>query len=131
MTAVETRSAAFEQVARPPVREPEDERDPQRAHERSGEDGVDRAHVRNDGPSPETGKLARERGFEARTAQRSVPGSERADAAVVGKHARDGAVREHDDLVDECGERADLGHGRGERRMTRIDLLRDEDELAH
>ena len=74
-------------------------------------------------------KLARERGLEARAAQRSVPGPERAHAAVVGEHARDGAVGEHDDLVDECGERADLGHGRRERRMARIDLLRDEDEL--
>ena len=113
------------------MREPEDERDAQRAHERGGEDGVDRAHVRDDGSSPQARKLARERGLEARAAQRSVAGAKRADAAVVGEHARDGAVGEHDDLVDETGERADLRHGRRERGMARIDLLRDEDELAH
>ena len=113
------------------MREPEDEGDAQRAHERGGEDGVDRAHVRDDGSSPKAGKLARERCFEARAAQRSVPGPERAHAAVVGEHARDGAVGEHDDLVDKTCECADLGHRGRERRMARIDLLGDEDELRH
>ena len=91
----------LEQVARAPVREPEDERNAQRAHERGGENGVDRAHVRDDGSSPQARKLARERGLEAHAAQRSVAGAKRAHAAVVGEHARNGAVGEHDDLVDE------------------------------
>ena len=92
------------------MREPEDEWNPQRAHERGGEDGVDRAHVRDDDSSPEARQLARESGLEAQATQRSVPGVECADAAVVGEHARDGTVGEHDHLVDETCKRADLGH---------------------
>ena len=131
MTAVETRSAA---LSRSLARQCVNQRTSgiaQRPHERGGEDGVDRAHVRDDRASPEPRELARERGLEARAAQRPVPGAERAHAAVVGQHARDGAVGEHDDLVDERRERADLRHRRRERRVPRIDLLRDEDELRH
>ena len=91
------------------MREPEDERDPQRADERRGENGVDRAHVRDDGASAETRKLAREGGLEARAAQRPSAGAERADAAVLRQHARDRAVREHDDLVDQAASAAILG----------------------
>ena len=113
------------------MREPEDERDPQRADERRREHGVDRAHVRDDGAAAKTRELAREGGLEARSAQRPSARAERPDAAVLRQHARNGAVREHDDLVDEGRERGDLGDGRRERRMPRIDLLGDEDDLRH
>jgi hypothetical protein len=53
------------------------------------------------------------------------------NAAVLGKNSGYDAVGEHDDLVDELGEGADLRHRGRERRMTRVDLLRDEDELRH
>ena len=112
------------------MREPENERDAQRAHERRGENGVDRAHVRDDGAPAEAGQLARQRSLEAGATNRPVAGAERPHAAVVRQHARNRAVREHDDLVDERRERGDLGHGRRERRVPRIDLLGDEDELA-
>ena len=82
-------------------------------------------------PPAEARKLAREGGLEAGTAQHAVSGAEGAHAAVVRKHARNGAVGEHDDLVDERRKRGDLRHGRRERRMSRIDLLGDEDELRH
>ncbi len=113
------------------MREPEDERNAQRPHERRGENGVDRAHVRDDGAAPKPGKLARQRGLEARATECLVRRPEGAHAAVLRKHALDRAVGEHDDLVDELRERADLRDRRGERRMARIDLLRDEDELRH
>ena len=91
----------LQQITRAPVREPEDERDAQGTGERRCEHGVDRAHVRDDGSSAKAGKLARQRGLEARSAQRSTARTERADAAVLWQHARHGAVGEHDDLVDE------------------------------
>ena len=131
MTAVDARSAALQQVARAPVREPEDERDAQRPDERRGENGVDRAHVRHDRTPAQSGQLTRERSLELRAAQRLPAGAERAHAAVLRQDAGNGAVREHDDLVDQRCERRDLRHGRSERGVPRIDLLRDEDDLAH
>ncbi len=113
------------------MREPEDERNAERTHERGGEHGVDRAHVRDDGTSPQTAELARQRSLEAGTASRLVTGSEGTDAAVRRQHALDRVVRENDDLVDELGQGADLRDGGRERGMRRVDLLRDEDELGH
>jgi hypothetical protein len=121
----------LQQIARAPVREPEDQRDPQRTDERSCEHGVDGAHVRDDSASAKTRKLARQRGLEARSAQRPSAGTEGADAAVLRQHAGDGAVSQDDDLVDEGRECGDLGDSRGERGMPGVDLLRDEEELSH
>ena len=120
-----------QEAARAPVREPEDERNAQRPDERRGQHGVDRAHVRDDRAAAKPGQLAGQRGLEARSAQRLVRRAEGAHAAVLRQHAVDRAVGEHDDLVDELRERADLRDRRRERRMARIDLLRDEDELRH
>ena len=89
VTAVETRSAACSRSARAPVREPEDERDAQRPHERRGEHGVDRAHVRDDRAAPQARQLARERGLEARAAQRLGARARNVRTRqFVGKHAR-------------------------------------------
>ncbi len=113
------------------MREPEDERDPQRTDERRGENRVDRAHVGDDGASTKPTQLAHQRRLEPRAAEDLVARSERPHAAVVGQRARHGAVRDHDDLVHELGERSDLRDRGGKRRMARVDLLRDEDELGH
>ena len=94
----------------------------------AGEHGVDRAHVRNDSSAAQPAQLTRERGLEARSTQSLVLRAEGAHAAVPGKHSRNRAVGEHDDVVHELGERSDLHRG-GERRMARIDLLCDEDDL--
>jgi hypothetical protein len=57
--------------------------------------------------------------------------SESANAAVRRKHPVNRAVGEHDDLVHQLGESSKLGNRRGKRRMPRIDLLGDEDDLGH
>ena len=49
----------------------------------------------------------------------------------AGSAPGDGAVGEHDHLVDPCGERPQLGHRGPEHRVVRVDLLRREDEPAH
>ena len=37
------------------MREPQDERNAQRPNERAGQNGIDRAHVRNDSATPKPG----------------------------------------------------------------------------
>ena len=85
--------------------------------------------MRDDCSSPKARKLTREGSLETRTAQGSVSGPKGSYPAVVGQHAGNGTVREHDDLVDETRERTDLRHRGRERRVPRVDLLGDEDEL--
>ncbi len=58
-------------------------------------------------------------------------GAEELDAAVVGQRAVDGAVGEHDDLVDPCRERAQLADDRAEVRVLGIDDLGGEDDPRH
>jgi len=113
------------------VREPQDERDAKRTDERRGENSVDRAHVRDDRAAAKPRELAGQRRLEPRAAEGFVRGAEGAHTAILGQHPFDGAVGEHDDLVHVRGQRTDLRHGRRKRGVTRIDLLRDEDELAH
>jgi hypothetical protein len=120
-----------QQAARPPVREPEHERDAERAHERRREDGVDRTHVRDDGASAQTPELSRERRVEAQAPTRLAPRAERPHATVRGQHLVDHGVRQDHDLVDPRRERADLRHRRRQRRVRGVDLLRDEDEPRH
>ena len=73
-----------------------------------------------------------ERRREARAARRAASRAPKsAHAAVRRQRAVDGAVGEHDDLVDARRERAHLRHGRAEHRVLRVDLLGDEDEPAH
>ena len=50
------------------------------------------------------------------------------DAAVRGQHAVDGAVGEHDQLVDALRQRAELRNGRTEHRVGRVDDLGGEDQ---
>ena len=117
-----------QQPAGPPMRVPEHERDSKRSHERRGEDGVDRAHVRDDDPAAQAAQLRRQRMLEAQAATGPRARPEGADARVAGQRVRNGPVREDDHLADSAGERSDLRHRRAERRMCRVDLLRDEDE---
>ena len=56
---------------------------------------------------------------------------EEANARVLRQDLVDRAVGEHDELVDSFGERPELRLGCGERGVGRIDLLGDEDQLAH
>ena len=97
----------------------------------AGQNGIDRAHVRDDGATPKPGQLTGQRGLEARSTECLVRRPEGAHAAVLRKNAFDRAVGEHHDLVDELRERADLRDRRGKRGMPGVDLLRDEDELGH
>ena len=117
-----------QQAAGAPVRVPEHERDAQRAHERRGEDGVDRAHVGDDRAAAQAAELRRERRFEPRAAPGPRARPEGADARVGGQRVRNGPVREDDHLVHTPRERRDLRHRRPQRRVLRVDLLRDEDE---
>ena len=110
------------------MRVPEHERDPERPDERRREDGVDRAHVRDDGAAAKAPELRREGALEAKAAPDLRARTEGADARVGGQRVRDGPVREHDHLADPPRERRDLRHGRAERRVLGVDLLRDEDE---
>jgi hypothetical protein len=113
------------------MREPKDERDAQRPDEGRGKSGIDGTHVRDDGASAEASKLSRERRLESDAATCLATVSECANAAIRGQNVLDGAVREHHDLVDELRKSTELGNGRGKRRVLRIDLLRDEDDLGH
>ncbi len=117
-----------QQPTRAPVGEPEQERDAQRPHERRREHGIDRAHVRDDCSSTQSGQLAGECSFETRSAAELAARAKRPHAAVRGQDVIDRAVCKHDDLVDERRERRDLGHRRCERGVPGIDLLRDEDD---
>ena len=118
-----------EQAAVAPVGEPEDDGDPERPGERRGEHGVDRAHVRDDRAAAEAAQLGRDGSLEPRPATRLRPRPKRADAAVRRQRLGNHAVREHDELVHPGRERTNLRHRRRECRVSRIDLLRDEDEL--
>ena len=60
-----------QESARAPVREPEDERDPERPHERCREHGVDRAHVRDDRPAAQPSEARAP--AQPRSARREVP----------------------------------------------------------
>ncbi len=131
MTAVDAPLGSFQQAATTPVREPKDERDAEGPDKRCSEDRVDRAHVRNHRAAAQTLCLACERGLEAGAAQRLVGRTERPDAAVRGQYPGNRTVREHDELVHELGERADLRHRRRQRGMPWVDLLGDEDDLSH
>ncbi len=119
----------LEQPASPPVREPQHDAHAERAAERRGEDRVDRAHVRDhrSGTRPPR-ELPRERIGEPQPAPGARGGAEGPDDAVPGQRAGHCPVREDDDLVDARRKRGDLGHGRAEVRVVRIDALRDEDE---
>ena len=68
--------------------------------------------------------------FDLSASTTAEPGAraERPDAAVRRQPGRYGAEREDDDLVGPRTERAELGHGRGERGVSRVDLLGDDDE---
>jgi hypothetical protein len=87
--------------------------------------------VRDHRATPKASQLSCEGSFETHPATYLVARAKRANAAIRGEDVVDSAVREHDDLVDELGESAELGHRRCKRRMTRVDLLRDEDDLGH
>jgi hypothetical protein len=87
--------------------------------------------VCDDRAALEVSQLSRESSFETDTATRLVAGPKRPNAAVRWQHALDRAVGEHDDVVDELGKSSELRYRRGKRRMSRIDLLRDEDDLGH
>ncbi len=113
-----------------PVREPEDERNAERPHERRAEHGVDRAHVRDDADRPRA-ELTHERSLEAQAAPDLVSVAEQPHPRVRRQRTVCGAVGENDQLVDLLSERAKHRDGRGERVVGRIDLLRDEDELPH
>ena len=73
-------------------------------------------------------QLTRERGLEAQPAPGAMRRPEEAHATVVRERPLHGAVRQHDQLVDAGGERAQLVDRRPERRARRVDLLRDDDE---
>ena len=121
-----------QQTARPPVREPEHERDAERPDERRGEDGVDRAHVRDDRCPAEAGQLARERRLEPRSAKQpcarrgtcgrgSSPGARprpRASASTTTSSTSSASARIFGTVAASAG-------------CARVDLLRDEDELRH
>jgi hypothetical protein len=111
--------------------EPKDEWDPEWPHKRRRENGIDRAHVCDDRAAPEVSQLSRESSLETDAAARLVAGPKRPNAAVRWQHAVDHAVGEHDDFVDELSKRSELGDRRSKRRMSWIDLLRDEDDLGH
>ena len=118
-----------EEPAPAPVREPQQHGHAQGPCDRRGEDGIDRAHMRENGARPgPPNELPRERIFEAEPAACPVTGPEQPHAAVVGQHAVDGAVRENDQLVDARGEGAELGDRGPEHRARGVDLLRDDDE---
>jgi hypothetical protein len=111
--------------------EPEDERNAKWPHERRRENGIDRAHVCDDRAAPEVSQLSRESSLETDAAARLVAGPKRPNAAVRGQYAVDRAVGEHDDFVDELGKGSEFRDRRGKRRVSRIDLLCDEDDLGH
>ena len=77
------------------------------------------------------GQLSRKRGLEADTTSDLAPVAEQAHAGVLGEHLVDRAVREDHHLVDTLRESAELRDRRGEGRMGRVDLLRDEHQPAH
>ena len=110
------------------MRVPEHERDLERPDERRGQDGVDRAHVGDDGAAAETRELGCQRPLEPEPPAGLRAGAERPHAAVRGQRLRNGAVREHHHLVDAASERGDHRHGRRESGMPRIDLLGDEEK---
>ncbi len=120
----------FERPRPLPVREPEQQGDAQRPRERRRQDSVDGAHVGDDRDRLRP-QLLRQRGLEAHTAPDLRARGEAPAAAVVRQRARQHAIGEHDHLVDELRKRADLRHRGRERRMRRIDLLRDEDQPPH
>ncbi len=124
------RRGGSERRARTPVREPEDERNPERPDERRAEHRVDRAHVRDDADGPRA-ELARERRLEAQAAADLATVAEQPHARVRRERPVRRAVGEHDELVHVRRERADHRHRRSERVVRRVDLLRDEDELPH
>ena len=76
-------------------------------------------------------ELPRQRSLESHAAPGLRARGEAKAAAVVRQRAGEDAIGEHDDLVDQRRERADLRHGGRERRVAGIDLLRDEDQPPH
>jgi len=112
------------------VRVPEHDGHTQRARERGSEDCEHRRHVR-DHAQGTVAQLGRERTLEPQTASGFRARSEGTDATVRRQSSGNGGVCEHDDLVEPLRERRDLRDRRRKRRMLRVDLLRDEDELAH
>ena len=124
------RGGGAQRRARTPVREPEDERNPERPHERRAEHRVDRAHVRDDADGPRA-ELARQRRLEAQAAADLAAVAEQPHARVRRERPVRRAVGEHDQLVDVRRERADHRHRRSECVVRRVDLLRDEHELSH
>ena len=76
-------------------------------------------------------QLANERALEPRAALQLRRRAEVVHADVRGQRARHCVVAEHDELVDPRRERAHHRHRRGEHRIPRVELLRDEDEPAH
>ena len=120
----------FERPRALPVREPEQQRHAERPRERRREHGVDRAHVGDDrdGLRPQLLRRARPRSAAPRPA--FVREAKLRLRQLSRQRAGEHAVGEHDHLVDQRGERADLRHRGRERRVPRIDLLRDEDEAS-
>ena len=90
-----------------PVRVPEHERRSPRPHERRGEHGVEREHVRDDHVRPGSA-CASSRSNRQKRAARDVgaPNSRTRDVRRAAR--RRPRLREHDELVDALGERADL-----------------------
>src|SRR5204862_3646614 len=76
-------------------------------------------------------QLAGERCREPEAATELARSPERLDAAVGRQRLADDRVGQDDDLVHARRERPHLRHRRGERRVLRVDLLRDEDELRY
>ena len=113
-----------------PVRVPEDERDPQRPHERRRQHRVQRNHVRNDADGTRA-QLACQRCREP-SASLGLRARAELSHASIRRHRRgDRRVAKHDQLVDPRRERAHHRHCRREHRIVRIELLRREDQLAH
>ena len=117
--------------ARVPVRVPEQHAHAERARERRGEHGVDRAHVREHAERARVRELGGELALEAQAPPDLRARAEDAHAAVRGQRSGDRPGREDGHVVDALGERRDLRDRRGERGVRGVDGLRDEDERAH
>ena len=88
-TVVETRSASRSRPLDAPVREPEQDPGPERPRERRREDGVDRAHVRQDGSRPRLPReLSRQGRLEAHATTHLRARPEQPHAGVAGKRRR-------------------------------------------
>lgn len=107
------------------MREPKDEWNAPRAHERRSENDIDRGHVHDDSIGR---KRAREFTLESQAALNTQPRAERAQLGVRGDILGAAGERQDDELVDSRSECSYLRDSRGEDRMRRIETLRDEDE---